>query len=86
MDIELDYNNGFNATTVPAETWCNFQALQSIELKIGDSISWTDMRGATWVARYENGKIQTPQEPGLYVLNYTSTTGKGCKLKIQVIK
>jgi endonuclease/exonuclease/phosphatase family metal-dependent hydrolase len=86
MDIELDYNNGFNATNVPAETWCNFQALQSIELKIGDSISWTDMRGATWGARSENGKIQTPIEPGLYVLNYTSTTGKGCKLKIQVIK
>lgn len=86
MDIELDYNNAFNTTRAPADTWCSFQALQSIELKSGETISWSDMRGGTWLARLENGKIQTPNEPGLYVLNFTSTTGKGCKLKIQVIK
>jgi hypothetical protein len=86
MDIELDYNNGFNSTRTFNVTDCNFHQLQSLQLKPGETISWTDMRGLTWIAQSENGKIQTPQVPGLYVLNYTSTIGKECKLKIQVIK
>ena len=86
MDIELDYNNGFNSTRTFNVTDCNFHQLQSLQLKRGETISWTDMRGATWIAQSENGKIQTPQVPGLYVLNYTQTNGQACKLKVQVIK
>ena len=86
MDIELDYNNGFNSTGTLNVTDCNFHQLQSLQLKPGETISWTDMRGATWIAQSENGKIQTPQVPGLYVLNYTQINGQACKLKVQVIK
>lgn len=84
MDIELDYNNAFNATRFPASTICNFQQLQHVQLKAGETISWTDMRGLTWNAAFENGKILSPQQPGLYVLQYTSSNGKECKLKVQV--
>jgi hypothetical protein len=86
MDIELDYSNGFNSTQIPVFQTCNFYQLQNIDLKKGDSITWTAMNGISWPAKFDNGKIQTPEIPGLYLINYTSASGNSCKLKAQVIQ
>ena len=86
MDIEFDYSNGFNSTQIPVFQTCNFHQLQNIDLEKGDSIFWTTMNGISWTAKFDNGKIQTPEIPGLYLINYTSVAGNSCKLKVQVIQ
>ncbi len=86
MNIELDYSNGFNSTQFPVFQTCNFYQLQNIDMKKGESITWTNMNGISWSAKFESGKIQTPETPGLYLLNYTSVAGNSCKLKVQVIQ